>query len=372
MKPSENDEPTMMNHSSDTSDSDIELITLEPDIRSGRSTSIHERPCEISCEIPASAWTDDIPAKSSIDKSMESKKETLVIFRPHEDEVSSCDESDDATLVSSSGSGSEATPPQPTIESACGTLIQVRPCEESCSSTDSHEHIIESAVDDVLTRCFTVGPSEDICSSDEPDDMECSVETNEEICSSAGSDHISFSSVSDCVSEISWAAEPQPINAPPASVSKPAPFLLPDQDSWSTNTQMENLRRMKDNLANMDLILEECLMPTSHVEEEPSKSIGCFSWMTRWLPCKKGPVQVSNLLPGQAGPFGSETSASRAAFPKDMLRPVTPPIRAPRVAARLIRADETRVDETQAIKKGKISLRKRFLSWLLPKRCVRK
>ncbi|KAJ7985185.1 hypothetical protein DPEC_G00349450 [Dallia pectoralis] len=201
MKPSDNDEPTMISHSS--SDSDIELIPLEPTIRPGRSTLIQVKPCEI----PASAWTDDIPVKSSIDESMESERKPLVIFRPHEDEVSSCDESDDTTLVSSSGSESDATPPQPTVQSAGGTLIQVRPYEESCSSTDSHEHIIESAVDDVLTRCF----GEEICSSGEPDDIhqksssdrdrECSVEPIEEICSSSETDHISFSSVSDCVSE---------------------------------------------------------------------------------------------------------------------------------------------------------------------------
>ncbi|KAJ8001223.1 hypothetical protein DPEC_G00192100 [Dallia pectoralis] len=289
MKPSDNDETAMMNHSS--SDSDIELIPLEPDIRSGRSTSIHVRPCEI----PASAWTDDIPIKSSIDKSMESERETFL--RPGspflflEDDVSSC-ESDDATLVSSSGSGSEATPPQPTIESARGTLIQVGPYEESCSSTDSHELLIESAVDDVLTSCFGVGPSEEICSRGELDDihqksssdetMERSEEPIEEICSSSETDHISLSSVSDCVSEISLAAEPQLINALPASVSKRTPFLLTDQ------------------------------------------------------------------------------------------HPVTPPTRAPHVAARLTRADETHVDETQGLKKGKTSLRKRFLSWLLPKCCVRK
>ncbi|KAJ8015285.1 hypothetical protein DPEC_G00024530 [Dallia pectoralis] len=93
---------------------------------------------------------------------MESERKTLVTFRPHEDEVSSCDETDDATLMSSSGSGSE---------SAGGTLIQVRPYEESCSSTDSHEHIVESAVNDVLTSCFSVGPNEEICSSGESDDI---------------------------------------------------------------------------------------------------------------------------------------------------------------------------------------------------------
>ncbi|KAJ8005911.1 hypothetical protein DPEC_G00122810 [Dallia pectoralis] len=104
MKPSENDETTMMNHSSsDTSDSDIE-----------------------------------------------SERKTLVIFRPQEDDACSC-ESDDITLVSSSGSESEATPPQPTVQSAGGTLINVKPYEGSCSSSDSHKLLIASAVDDVLT-----------------------------------------------------------------------------------------------------------------------------------------------------------------------------------------------------------------------------
>ncbi|KAJ8015286.1 hypothetical protein DPEC_G00024540 [Dallia pectoralis] len=47
--------------------------------------------------------------------------------------------------------------------------------------------------------------------------MERLVEPIDEICSSSETDHISLSSVSDCVSEISLAAEPQPINALPAS-----------------------------------------------------------------------------------------------------------------------------------------------------------
>ncbi|KAJ8011090.1 hypothetical protein DPEC_G00054570 [Dallia pectoralis] len=203
-----------------SSDSDIELITLEP-IRPGHPTLIYVRPCAIQ----ASAWSDDIPIKSSIDESM------------------------------------KLIPLEPDIRSGGSTLIHVNPCESPLSAWTDDFHI-KSSID----ISIEFERKDEFSSCDETDDAtlvsssgsgsECLVEPSEKIYG----DQISLSSVCDCVSE----------------------------HSERTNTQVENLRGMKENLAYMDLILEERLMPTSHVEEEPSKSIGCFSWMTRWLPCKKG------------------------------------------------------------------------------------
>ncbi|KAJ7996547.1 hypothetical protein DPEC_G00238170 [Dallia pectoralis] len=140
--------------------------------------------------------------------------------------------------------------------------------------------------------------------------------------------------------EISLPAEPQPnIALRPSMVGKQ--MLFTDQPSWlpeRTNTQVEILRRIRENLAYMDLILAALTVR----RRSPSRDL----------------AQATSPFCCQDGPSAYETSAAqtvhstvRAASAWDMPRPLTPP--------------------THVIKKGKTSLRKRFLSWLLPKRCVR-
>ncbi|KAJ7996599.1 hypothetical protein DPEC_G00238730 [Dallia pectoralis] len=142
------------------------------------------------------------------------------------------------------------------------TLIHVRPREEIQSFACSDDIPVKSSIDKTV-ECLGV--------SEEP---------IEEICSSTETDHISLSSISECVSEISFPAEPQPnIALRPFMVGKQTPMLFTDQPSWlpeRTNTQVEILRRIRENLAYMDLILGEWLEP----QEEPEKSIGCFERAT--------------------------------------------------------------------------------------------
>ncbi|KAJ7996498.1 hypothetical protein DPEC_G00237680 [Dallia pectoralis] len=150
--------------------------------------------------------------------------------------------------------------------------------------------------------------------------VEClgvSEEPIEEICSSTETDHISLSSISDCVSEISLPAEPQPnIALRPSMDGKQTPMLFTDQPSWlpeRTNTQVEILRRIRENLAYMDLILGEWLEP----QEEPEKSIG---WITRWLSNKKG-NRVSNTvgMDQKTGPVKSGTRTDMKGIQQDRL-----------------------------------------------------
>ncbi|KAJ7983893.1 hypothetical protein DPEC_G00370050, partial [Dallia pectoralis] len=89
------------------------------------------------------------------------------------------------------------------------TLIHVRPREEIQSFACSDDIPVKSSIDKTV-ECLGV--------SEEP---------IEEICSSTETDHISLSSISECVSEISFPAEPQPnIALRPFMVGKQTPMLF--------------------------------------------------------------------------------------------------------------------------------------------------
>ncbi|KAJ7983725.1 hypothetical protein DPEC_G00373570, partial [Dallia pectoralis] len=168
--------------------------------------------------------------------------------------------------------------------------------EDSISSSMTLYSTVALSIFHVLyPLCFGVEPIEEIGSSGEPDDI-----------------HQKSSSNHD--NEISLPAEPQPnIALRPSMVGKQMPFT--DQPSWlpeRTNTQVEILRRIRENLAYMDLILGEWLEP----QEEP-KSIG---WIKRWLSNKKG-NRVSNTvgMDQKTGPVKSGTRTDMKGIQQDRL-----------------------------------------------------
>ncbi|KAJ8016588.1 hypothetical protein DPEC_G00008790 [Dallia pectoralis] len=375
-----------------------------PTYQSSRVTYFNVRPCE---KVWSCAEPDDFSHKAFIGSDNESGRETQMSVRSC-DQICSSGEFENTSLDSFSDCESQSNP---TYQSSRVTYFNVRPCEKvwSCAEPDDFSHKAFIGSDNESGR-----------------ETQMSVRSCDPICSSGEFQNTSLDSFSDSEPEVGLAAKLQ-ANTLPAHVDQLRPVLHTAETSLLQRTKAQ-----EENLRSIDLLLSEGLRKYSDIGKVTKESSGCLSWFQKWLSRKKdekfnnempgtrtdvevihlvncnpqldtlnevfkSPEQVSYLLPGQAEPFALVTSAPqavpsivRATCARDMpcsrhavcLPPIT---NLSHKAKKLLQesASSSQTGETilgteidkakkRIVKKDKTSLRKRFLSWLLPKQNMRK